>query len=357
MIKRQKGLTVGLDVDDVLAACNSACVEAKELFKITGWDCQVVLKYKHLFGDPAFVANQPVAPGAQAFVRQLLERGCEVVFVTSVPSSVAQARATWLQKHFPEVPKKNLVLTARKDLVEVDVLIDDNPHHIVSAKAKWPILMRKPWNQSITGLMSVNGFDEALSFIDAIIGERTKPIKKGKDIICLVGPSGSGKTDIVKAMQAAGCIVPRIHTTAVKTNSWYRTVSQEDFQKMMMEHRFLQTSSYGGEYYGISIADFAGIASIRTRAIVVPIDIGGAYAIKNRIGSGSAPEFSVTTIFIDRDKNELIEAILRKPLSDREKTLRILALDAEFKNAPLCDFTLSYNGNALEAAKEIMEVI
>ena len=54
------------------------------------------------------------------------------------------------------------------------------------------------------------------------------------------------------------------------------------------------------------------------------------------------------------NKRDLLENLLSKPLSMDEKVRRILALEAEEKNAEICDYTVKVSGFDA-AAKEILD--
>ena len=77
------------------------------------------------------------------------------------------------------------------------------------------------------------------------------------------------------------------------------------------------------------------------------MDICGAMALKTHFPN-------VTTVFIRRDKRDLLKAILEKNLSTEEKVSRLMALDAEMRNADICDYTVDMTSPEV-AAREIMK--
>lgn len=345
----KKKIKVGLDVDDVLAVCmaeamiwwNRETGAALTPYDITGWACDDAGWTKY-FVQPAFVMNQPVNDGAQRFVKEIIHRGCEVFATTAVPLNVAEARAQWIMKHFPEIKPENIIIGKRKDIYDVDIMIDDAAHNILNSRAKYPILMRKPWNQHVTGLMAVNNFEECLNLIDTIMrqnGYIESP--EPTDVVCLVGPSGSGKHDIINALRGEGYIVPRIFTTnpAVKQD-FYCIVDKSAFEHEKAAQHYAETTSYAGYYYGIRMEDMVRHLSSSGRRIVIPIDICGANALKRIYGE------RVKTVYVRRHRGELIKNILQKDIPDDEKTLRILALDGEERNEELCDYTVIHTTTA-----------
>ena len=65
------------------------------------------------------------------------------------------------------------------------------------APALFPVLMRRPWNNDVTGLLSVNNLEDFLQLIHQIknsIAGITNELHTPA-VIALVGPSGSGKTE------------------------------------------------------------------------------------------------------------------------------------------------------------------
>ena len=150
-------LRIGLDVDDILYDCNGYALErlnAEEridppltIYDIKGWGsgqrrADGRLRY---FSDPDFVASQPLLPNATELVRKLCAVA-DVFFVTAVPPACMSARAERLVKDFPEVPPEHILIGTRKDMVNLDILLDDGAHNIIRTPATYPVLFRKPWN-------------------------------------------------------------------------------------------------------------------------------------------------------------------------------------------------------------------
>lgn len=344
----KRKFTVAFDVDDCLAVCMQAAMDRWNAetgsnlspYDVTGWAGNDSGWTKY-FSDEDFVLNQPVAPGAKTIVRELLRRGCDILVMTAVPLNVAHARFQWLQKHFPEIKPDNIIIGKRKDVCAVDILIDDAAHNILKSKARFPILMRKPWNKEVTGLMAANDFEDCLNLIDTIMRqngfcESVVPT----DVVCLIGPSGSGKHDIIKRLCDDGYTVPRIYTTNPSVcQNYYKVVSQDVFEQEKEMRHYAETTSYAGFYYGIRMEDMVHLMSqrrITPQKIVIPIDVCGANALQRIYGD------CVKTVYIKRDRNSLVYSILNKPISDAEKTLRIVALNAEERNESLCDYSVQF---------------
>ena len=176
---RKYRLQVGLDVDDILYDCNAYALDRLNreegiepplrIYDIRSWgegNSRVDGRIRY-FSEPDFVAAQPILPGAQEFVRRLCDVA-EVFFVSAVPPACMSARALRLRHDFPEVPAENILLGTRKDLVRLDMLLDDGAHNISSSPATYPVLFRKPWNTHLSGLLSVNTYDDFLHLVEIL---------------------------------------------------------------------------------------------------------------------------------------------------------------------------------------------
>ena len=154
-------IRVGLDVDDTLYECNSYAVSiinkrhpdeeplTVEEIKTWGGTGRHIEERIALYSDPEFVRTQPVTEGAQEFVKKLSEIA-DVFFVTAVPACCMSARAERLIKDFPEIPAENIILGTRKDVISLDIMLDDGAHNISNSRAAYPVLFRKPWNSGLS---------------------------------------------------------------------------------------------------------------------------------------------------------------------------------------------------------------
>ncbi|MBE6690302.1 MAG: hypothetical protein E7590_03345 [Ruminococcaceae bacterium] len=354
-------LQIGLDVDDVLYGCNGYALEWLNreegiepplcIYDIQSWGtgnsrADGRIRY---FSEPEFVASQPILPGAQDFVRRLCDMA-EVFFVSAVPPACMSARALRLRRDFPEVPAENILLGTRKDLVRLDILLDDGAHNISHSPATYPVLFRKPWNTHLSGLLSVNTYEDFLHLVEILREASAAPgpdLSKG-GLICLVGPTGSGKNEIAaELVQGYGMKKPITATTrprrAGETDADYRFLTEEEFRAEAERGAFLETTVYSGHHFGTTAAALDAIVGEGGIA-VIPIDICGALTLKNRYRSGAL------LAFVRRRREQVILDIITRDLEPKDKTCRILSLDDEYRNEELCDLTVRADGGAREAA-------
>lgn len=359
-------LRVGLDVDDILYDCNAyalarLCREEKidpplTIYDIDGWGqtgsvTDARLRY---FSDPAFVSAQPLLPGAVEFVEALC-RKADVFFVSAVPPECMSARAMRLCRDFPWVPEGNILLGTRKDLVHLDILLDDGAHNIVHSPAAYPVLFRKPWNTHLSGLLSVNSYDDFLHLVDMVcraFSEVTPRLSNG-GVLCLVAPTGSGKNAVARELTHQPHIEkPLTSTTRPRregeSEGDYRFLTKKEFLREADAGRYLETTVYSGHYFGTGAEEIDRIVS-RGHVAVIPIDICGALTLKNRYRE------QALLVFLDRSRTAVIHEIVTRDLDAKDKTCRILSLDDEYRNEQLCDLTVRADGTAAEVAAKICE--
>jgi guanylate kinase len=347
---RKYRLRIGLDVDDTLYECNSYALEllrqrygdnpAFEIDHIDAWGKLGDIADERLayFGDPEFVRNQPIYPGAQKFVKDLC-KFADVFFITAVPPSCMSARAERLRADFPEVPDTNILIGTRKDIVNLDILLDDAAHNISTSQASYPVLMRRPWNSDLSGLLSVNSYADfvhlAKSIGNSFVGKPPDLTHGG--VLCIVGPTGTGKTAIAEALTHDPRFFKPLTTTTrprlqSETENAYRFVSKEDFLQAKKEDRFVETTVYGKHYFGTSLSEFEPIKE--GKIAVLPIDVCGALTLRNLYRS------KAMLVYTDRDKKRILANILRRAVTDEDKIHRLMSLDFEMRNKELCDFAV-----------------
>ena len=368
-MNRKYKLSTALDVDDILMECTSYAIKlANEKYKFDpplsiyekdkwGKNGKRIDSIYPYFNDPDFYRTQPVYEGAKEFVHRLCQM-TEVFICTAVPPEFMGIRAQRIREEFPEIPADHIYMGARKDNIHTDIMFDDAMHNILNSSAKYPVLMRRPWNQEATGMLAVNYYDEFLKIVEIIAESYSAgqdPEKLGaSDIVVLVGPSGSGKSKIATSFLSERADFEKLVSyttkdpTAVEENEWYNYISLDDFRTMCDSGEIMQSTMYAGHGYGSKKNDVERIIN-QGRRVMTTMDICGAMSLKTHFKN-------VTTIYIKRDKRALMNNILRKNSSIEDKVNRLVAIEYEDKNAALCDYVINFDSYD-DAVAQLHEIL
>lgn len=353
-----KKLRIALDCDDVLYNCNGYALEKLnqetgaryELKDITRWgklESPIDMRLEY-FNHPSFYEQMPLMKGAQEFVHRLSEIS-ELFVVTSVPPCCMGARVTRLLSDFKDLKPENIFMGRNKSLLQVDMLLDDGLHNIRGAKIDYPVLYRRPWNTNASGILCVNVYEEFMTLVETVLNTCVSSCKK-PEILCVVGPSGSGKNMIInQLLKRPGFVRVKTWTTRPRRpedkEDAYHYITAVEFEK---EH-FFESTVYGGFYYGTKEEDI--IKASQNGIVLIALDVCGCMAMKHRFSSKCA------LIYIRREREKLLGAILERRLEKVELMKRILSMDLESKNEELCDYTIDNNGSINDAVKQIEDFI
>ena len=366
-MNRKFRLSTALDVDDLLMECVPYAIRlANEkyhfdpplsIYEVDRWGklgtrADVIFEF---FNDPEFFRTQPVIQGAKEFVRKLSQM-TEVFVSTSVYPQFMSIRAQRIMEEFPEIPADHIYMGSRKDKIDVDILFDDGAHNVFASNAAYPILMRRPWNREATGVLAVNTYDEFLKLVEVIADSYSaKPDRYMLDkpsVIVLVGPSGSGKNDIVRELEQVTDKVEKLvsYTTMEQVDLFsmdrYKYISEREFLEMHQRGEMFESTNYANHFYGCRKADVEEILS-RGHHVLTVMDICGAMSLKTHFPH-------VVTIYVKRDKRDLLASILEKEISKKDKVNRLLALEAEWQNAEVCDYVVEFE-SCEKAVRQIMD--
>ena len=87
------------------------------------------------------------------------------------------------------------------------------------------------------------------------------------------------------------------------------------------------------------------------KSVLATMDICGAMALKSRYDN-------VITIYIKKDRKELISSILNKKCSHEDKVNRLISIEDEKRNEEICDYVVSVTNKDYESSvKEIEEIL
>ena len=291
-------MSTALDVDDLLMECIPYAIRlANEkyqfdppitIYEVDRWGklnsrADVIFEF---FDDPEFYRTQPVIQGAKEFVRKLTKM-TDVFISTSIPPEYMGIRAQRIIEEFPEIPKEHIYMGSRKDKLDVDILFDDGMHNVFKSNASYPILMRRPWNQSATGMLAVNNYDEFLKLLEVITTSYTyvEGSEEVPNIVVIVGPSGSDKRKIAKTLLQKDDRFEMLVSYTTKEpaaegeSDFYTHISRNQYFEMLERGEFFESTMYSGQGFGSRKEDVDRILA-SGKIVLATMDICGAMALK-----------------------------------------------------------------------------
>lgn len=330
----KKLLKVGLDWDDTLCPfarhavdlCNKENGTKYSVDDITVWgdSTPITKKVSPYYGDERTYRSQVVTEDTKILVRRLQEIA-DVYIVTAVSPRFMGVRAEQIAKAFPDFPEDHILMGAAKNLIKMDVLLDDGPHNILKASATYPVLMRQPWNQNLSGVLSVNSLSEFLVLVDQIINQMTETHRvEDPCVYAIVGPSGALKHDL--AYQIASY---KGETNCQEVAS---ILYDADYQKPDVS---ITDTIYAGNRYTLDKREITDRLNTGVSCVVV-VDIGGAIALKR--------EVPTVIIFCRQARERMIENVLDdfnfRFISQSQATMQLLSMEQELRNEVLCDYSV-----------------
>lgn len=378
-VKEFKKLTIGVDIDDTSTDfTENICKRCEQKFNkkfpvedvvwgFTNYTSEEVEYVHALFKDPEFIRSLEPYRGMFEFLQELVNRGHDVVFITSTYSNVMTERALWLLEKFGFIHPRNYIMTGRKDLVTLDILFDDCLSHIENSIAKVPVLITKPWNLDAKGHVRANRVEDYMPIVEMVeagydkhdIYLKQNPVFNcnSPKILVMVGASASGKTRITtELITRYPELFERVVTNTTRdpregevNGVDYNFSSDRLFKKLISSNSLLEWSEYAGKKYGTSKQAVEKILNEGKNAILV-MDINGAKSV-----AATYPDNTVT-VYIERDKSILIHELLQRPVSEEEKIKRIIQLDKDFKSAGACNYKVR-NVEIDDTLKTIMNIL
>lgn len=321
-------MTFGIDFDDVLcpfiehavAICNKANNTAYTKQDINTWGFDgndAIREVSKYYGSSTVLFSQKVSDEAVVFMKELQKKG-DVYIITAVKPEFMSFRAAQIKEAFPFIADDHILMGVAKNLVKFDVTLDDAPHNILKSCADYPVLFRQPWNASLSGVLSVNSYDDFLVLIDQIKESMSADRKKPEEpaVIALVGPSGSNKNAVVREL-------------CKEFGSWMTPISN----KNTSSDDCIVKTVYAGHEFALSKKEIERNITCSRKSVVLPVDMCGAMTLKRLFKN-------VVLIFCKCSRETMIGNILNKDIPNEEKKIRLLSLEQEIKHKRLCDFVI-----------------
>jgi len=152
---------IGLDFDCILANTTEAWVNLYnryvngnlEIDNITEWNISKFVPEKHkgiimdlLFNKRLWESIQPL-PDSQYYT-SLLCKDYDVYVITNTHWKTYKAKVEWLIKQYPYIDTNNIIVTSKKQMIDVDLLVDDYEMNLISGSYN-KVLLNYPWNKNV----------------------------------------------------------------------------------------------------------------------------------------------------------------------------------------------------------------
>lgn len=151
---------IGADLDDVLWGLLEAWLDRYNDVAddniapsdIKSWDIAQYIKngtremlFYILEQDDFWDTVQPI-PDSQVYLKKLIDDGYDVNIVTASSYKVLKPKMNRFYELFPFIKNKQVIVTERKQMIDLDVLIDDNPANLCDS-SYIKVLFDAPHNQ------------------------------------------------------------------------------------------------------------------------------------------------------------------------------------------------------------------
>lgn len=177
-MSRRKIIAVDLDetiqdmVYQVIQAYNRTYRQNLNYYKIEQYDISpyIVSECKHIwqeFATEELMRNLHVEPTAVETLTKLNELH-DIYFVTAGHPNTMRVRDLWLASHFDWYKSKMLICCRNKQLLKVDVMVDDYEMNLVGGEYQ-KFLMTRPWNKAFDaeahGITRIYTMSDVLKYI------------------------------------------------------------------------------------------------------------------------------------------------------------------------------------------------
>lgn len=186
-------MKTGIDIDGVLrdthAGLFSAWLARTGILKthedITDWQIHKFMDiekagmtqqefYEWWFNHHGIAVYSPPMPGSQEAIANLCNDN-DLFIVSNQPTLVTrQATLTWLHHNFSGVEWAGIFFSGHKDVINLDVMIDDYHKNLDASTTKYKILFSRPWNYAVSGYHRMESWEALpmlLNLLDCQKGE------------------------------------------------------------------------------------------------------------------------------------------------------------------------------------------
>ena len=179
-------MKIAIDFDETLFPTLDKVIEVYNKNHNTNITMSQITTYNLYYCLPSTLANGLIAlyvdktvynsllpyKGAVKAIQTLIHKGHEIYIATATDVRNLEWKEALLQRHFPFLPKENLIRIHNKKLLDVDVLVEDKFDNLVQTYAE-RVCFNQPWNRYENtdiayGIYRINGWNEIVNVINQI---------------------------------------------------------------------------------------------------------------------------------------------------------------------------------------------
>lgn len=181
-------MRIGIDMDGVLCDLTASVVEKLNRYHGESLSVEDITKYDfqkncknatredvfQYFCEPGFFRHLAPIRGAVENVNRLIDDGHEIIIISACRTG-QECKLQWLKNHIPRISEKNCIFTWKKELIDVDILIEDHGKNLLKwrqhwdqyrpVEDRWPILFTQPYNAEYDNFIRHDSWDSIYAFI------------------------------------------------------------------------------------------------------------------------------------------------------------------------------------------------
>ena len=138
---------------------------------MTDWDIATFVKpefrkeiYTYIERPSLYNTIKPIEGSLKAY-KYLISSGNDIIFITHSTKGCAGRKYEWLIENGFDVPHKNYIECQRKELINVDILIDDCYENVRDTMGVG-ILMNQPWNRKYDWELRANNWQDVINIVE-----------------------------------------------------------------------------------------------------------------------------------------------------------------------------------------------
>jgi len=175
--------TIIVDCDDTvldlvpvwLEMYNADYNDNLKIDNITDWNISLFVKkecgekiYDYIKSPDIYYACKPIE-GAKENIDKLRKQGHRVIFATV--NNIDNCKYIFLHENgfLSKETKNDFIVTSDKSLIKGDIIVDDNPEHVLKFYGL-SILVDRPWNKYLRKPERANNWNQIYNYIQTFTG-------------------------------------------------------------------------------------------------------------------------------------------------------------------------------------------